>query len=196
LLQGPQDGRLLSLPGLDHVRDFFLVDYRCGHDDAQVGSCTTKLMYGVAEQGDETPVIVTRDKDGNIHAMVNRCAHKGALVCLKRRDNVANLACVYHAWNYELDGRLKSVAFRDGVRGQGGMPEDFDVRRHRLQPPKVEIFCGMIFGTFAEDMEDVQTYLGPDMAAFIKRNLALIEHGQRTLRFGDEELNVSKSSPV
>jgi anthranilate 1,2-dioxygenase large subunit len=129
-----------------------------------VGDCKTTSVG-------ETPVIVTRDKEGNIHAMVNRCAHKGALVYLKKRHNVANLACMYHARNYELDGRLKSVAFRNGVRGQGGMPVDFDVRRHRLQPLKVEIFCGMIFGTFAEDMEDVQAYLGPHMAAFIKRNL-------------------------
>jgi anthranilate 1,2-dioxygenase large subunit len=127
-----------------------------------VGDCKTTSVG-------ETAVIVTRDKEGNMHAMVNRCAHKGALVCLKKRDNVANLACVYHAWNYELDGRLKSVAFRNGVRGQGGMPVDFDVRR--FQPLKVEIFCGMIFGTFAKDIEDVQAYLGPNMAAFIKRNL-------------------------
>ena len=52
----------------------------------------------------ETPVIVTRDRDGKVHAMVNRCAHKGALVCLKKKDNVPSLTCVYHAWNYELDG--------------------------------------------------------------------------------------------
>ena len=70
-------------------------------------------------------------QDGSIHAMVNRCAHKGALVCLKKKDNVSSLTCVYHAWNYDLDGRLKSVAFRNGLRGQGGMPEDFDVS----QPP-------------------------------------------------------------
>jgi phenylpropionate dioxygenase-like ring-hydroxylating dioxygenase large terminal subunit len=119
----------------------------------------------------ETPVIVTRDHDGTIHAMVNRCAHKGALVCLKKQDNVASLSCVYHAWNYDLSGKLKSVAFRNGVRGQGGMPEDFDVTKHRLQPLKVENFCGMIFGSFAEDMDDVESYLGPDMAPFIKRNL-------------------------
>src|SRR5262245_50774098 len=42
----------------------------------------------------ETPVVVTRDRDGKIHAMVNRCAHKGALVCLKKKDNVASLNCV------------------------------------------------------------------------------------------------------
>ena len=35
----------------------------------------------------EVPVVVTRDEDGALHAMVNRCAHKGALVCLKERGN-------------------------------------------------------------------------------------------------------------
>ncbi|MBR0751109.1 Rieske 2Fe-2S domain-containing protein [Bradyrhizobium jicamae] len=119
----------------------------------------------------ETPVVVTRDRDGKIHAMVNRCAHKGALVCLKKKDNVASLSCVYHAWNYELDGKLKGVAFRNGVRGQGGMPEDFDPAQHRLRPLRVESFCGMVFGTFADEIEDVETYLGPEMASFIKRNL-------------------------
>jgi anthranilate 1,2-dioxygenase large subunit len=119
----------------------------------------------------ETPVVVTRDGNGVIHAMVNRCAHKGALVCLKKKDNVASLSCVYHAWNYDLDGRLRGVAFRNGVRGQGGMPSDFDVKNHRLQPLKVEAFCGMIFGTFADDIGSVQNYLGVDMAQFVKRNL-------------------------
>ena len=119
----------------------------------------------------ETPVVVTRDRDGTIHAMVNRCAHKGALVCLKKKDNVPTLTCVYHAWNYELDGRLKGVAFRNGVRGEGGMPKDFKVEDHRLQPLKVEVFCGMVFGTFADEIDDVERFLGPDMASFIKRNL-------------------------
>jgi len=119
----------------------------------------------------ETPVVVTRDRDGVIHAMVNRCAHKGALVCLKKKDNVASLSCVYHAWNYQLDGKLKSVAFRSGIRGHGGMPEDFKVEDHRLQPLKVEIFCGMVFGTFGKEIESVEHYLGSEMAEFIKRNL-------------------------
>jgi anthranilate 1,2-dioxygenase large subunit len=35
-----------------------------------VGDCNTTSIG-------ETAVIVTRDKEGNIHAMVNRCAHKG-----------------------------------------------------------------------------------------------------------------------
>ena len=60
----------------------------------------------------ETPIIVTRGHDGEIHAMVNRCAHRGNLVCLKRRGHVENLTCAYHAWRYDLEGNLDSVAFR------------------------------------------------------------------------------------
>jgi anthranilate 1,2-dioxygenase large subunit len=119
----------------------------------------------------EIPVIVTRDENGSIHAMVNRCAHKGALVCLKKSDNVKKLTCVYHAWTYNLAGSLESVAFRNGMRGQGGMPEDFDVRNHRLQKLRVETFCGMIFGTFSEETPPIETYLGPAMMQFIQRNL-------------------------
>src|SRR5215472_1900234 len=68
----------------------------------------------------ETPVIVTRGHDGQIHAMLNRCAHRGNLVCLKRRGHADDLTCVYHAWRYDLKGDLKSVAFRRGVAGRGG----------------------------------------------------------------------------
>lgn len=119
----------------------------------------------------ETPVVVTRDEQGQLHAMVNRCAHKGALVCLKERGNVRALTCVYHAWSYALDGKLKGVAFRDGIKGKGGMPEDFDTARHRLEPLRVQTFCGLVFGTFHPDTPSVESFLGNAMTSFLKRNL-------------------------
>lgn len=132
----------------------------------------------VAKAGDvrtawagETPVVVTRDHDGKLHAMVNRCAHKGALVCLKQRENRESLTCVYHAWNYGLDGKLKSVAFRNGLKGKGGMPDDFDPAKHRLQPLRVATFCGLVFGTFSDATEPLEDYLGAPMAKFLSRNL-------------------------
>jgi anthranilate 1,2-dioxygenase large subunit len=67
----------------------------------------------------ETRIIVTRGEDGEIHAMLNRCAHRGNLVCLKRRGHSENLTCVYHAWRYDLEGNLDSVAFRRGLAGKG-----------------------------------------------------------------------------
>jgi phenylpropionate dioxygenase-like ring-hydroxylating dioxygenase large terminal subunit len=118
----------------------------------------------------DMPIIVTRGDDGSVHAMVNRCAHKGALVVLKARDNKPSLTCVYHAWNYSLDGQLKSVAFQDGVRGKGGMPEEFDPAKHRLQPLRVQVYCGMVFGTLSPDTEPLHDFLGDSTRRFMERN--------------------------
>lgn len=118
----------------------------------------------------EIPVIVTRDEDGEIHALVNRCAHKGALVCLGERGHGRQLTCVYHAWSYDLRGRLKGLAFRNGVNGRGGMPEDFDPEARRLEPLRVESVCGLVFGTFHADTPPLEDYLGARMLAFIRRN--------------------------
>lgn len=119
----------------------------------------------------DTPIIVTRDENGAVHAMINRCAHKGALVALKARDNKPSLTCVYHAWNYGLDGKLRSVAFQDGIRGKGGMPEDFDPARHRLEPLRVELYCGMVFGTYSAATEPLADFLGERTRTFMERNM-------------------------
>ncbi|MGZ0188588.1 MAG: Rieske 2Fe-2S domain-containing protein, partial [Alphaproteobacteria bacterium] len=132
------------------------------------------MEFDVAEPGDfkttfvgETPVVVTRDRQGDVHGMVNRCAHKGALVCLKNKGNAKSLTCVYHSWNYGLDGKLIGLAFKNGVGGKGGMPDDFDMAQHRLQPLRTEIFCGMVFGTFSDETPSVEDYLGKTMADFV-----------------------------
>ena len=78
----------------------------------------------------DTPVIAVRDRDGGVNVLENRCAHRGALVCLKEHGNARSLACVYHAWNYSLKGDLIGVAFERGVKGEGGMPKDFDKSKH------------------------------------------------------------------
>lgn len=119
----------------------------------------------------ETPVIVTRDDNGVVHAMVNRCAHKGALVVLKDHDNKPSLTCVYHAWNYRLDGTLRSVVFQKGVKGKGGMPENFDTANHRLQPVRVAMVAGIVFGTFSDETPPLEEYLGERITAFLKRNM-------------------------
>lgn len=119
----------------------------------------------------EIPVIVARDMDGEIHAMVNRCAHKGALVCLKERGNERMLTCVYHSWSFDLTGQLRGVAFRNGSHGKGGMPDDFDLAKHRLEPIRVELFCGMIFGTFSDETPPFETFLGERMSGFVKRSM-------------------------
>lgn len=126
--------------------------------------------YRTTEVGD-TPIIVTRDMDGNLHALVNRCVHKGALVRYDQSGNADILTCVYHNWTYHLDGKLASVAFARGVNNKGGLPDDFDMSCHGLRRLRVETFCGLIFGTFSDETEPLEQFLGPEMSANMRRVL-------------------------
>lgn len=117
----------------------------------------------------ETPVVVTRDSKGSINAFVNRCAHRGAKVCMDQCGNSNTFTCVYHAWVYDAKGNLKGVPFKNGVNGQGGMPEGFDTNKLSLQKLKVETYLGVVFGTFHHEMEPVHDYLGEKMRGYLKR---------------------------
>lgn len=108
----------------------------------------------------DAPVILTRDEDGVLRAMLNRCAHRGNLVCLDQLGKTKEFYCVYHAWVYDLQGDLKSVAFRRGIRGEGGLPADFDLADHGLRKLRCESFCGLVFATYAPDMPPLAEWLG------------------------------------
>lgn len=126
--------------------------------------------YFVSRIG-ETPIIVARGADDVLRGFVNRCSHRGALLCLSPRGNVERFTCVYHAWSYELDGRLASVAFERGIKGEGGMPSSFDREQHGLRPVRLETFCGLVFGTFDPTTPPLETYLGERICSHITRVL-------------------------
>ncbi len=117
----------------------------------------------------DTPVIVTRDNDGNINVLQNRCAHRGALVCRERRGNTRRLECVYHQWNYDLRGRLRGVPFRAGINGNGGMPADFNLDAHGLLTLRVARLHGLVFASFSSTVAPLEDYLGPMVVGAIAR---------------------------
>ena len=119
----------------------------------------------------ETPVIVVRGAGGAVNALVNRCAHKGALLCYAPRGNAAEFRCIYHNWTYDLSGRLTGVAFRNGVRGEGGMEAGFAASEHGLARLDVARHKGLVFGTFSEETPDFHNYIGPTMTAAMDRVL-------------------------
>jgi phenylpropionate dioxygenase-like ring-hydroxylating dioxygenase large terminal subunit len=59
------------------------------------------------------PVLITRDKDGRVHAFLNVCAHRGAPVAEDGHGNCARFTCPYHGWTFANDGRLIAVADRE-----------------------------------------------------------------------------------
>jgi choline monooxygenase len=58
------------------------------------------------------PLVVTRDEDGKLRALVNVCRHRGHIVA-HGRGNRRALQCSYHAWTYALDGSLRSAPRSD-----------------------------------------------------------------------------------
>lgn len=62
--------------------------------------------------GDDT-IVITRGADGDVRAFHNTCRHRGARLCGNEHGNNRLLVCPYHAWSYELDGRLRTPTERE-----------------------------------------------------------------------------------
>jgi choline monooxygenase len=79
----------------------------------------------VATRAGHVPVVLVRDEEGELRALLNVCRHRGSLVC-EGSGIRSTLQCPYHAWTYALDGRLLSAprASRDDVElgGLGLLP--------------------------------------------------------------------------
>jgi phenylpropionate dioxygenase-like ring-hydroxylating dioxygenase large terminal subunit len=61
--------------------------------------------YFTTRMGRE-PVIVVRKDDREIAVLINRCAHRGAMVCAEARGNTERFVCPYHGWSYDRAGEL------------------------------------------------------------------------------------------
>jgi phenylpropionate dioxygenase-like ring-hydroxylating dioxygenase large terminal subunit len=98
--------------------------------------------YLVVDLGVESCIII-KTHEGEIKALVNVCRHRGSRICTTHSGRAAAglLTCPYHAWSYDLNGRL--VAARQ-------MGPDFDRDSSGLKSLSVQVIEGLIFTTFAE----------------------------------------------
>jgi len=117
----------------------------------------------------DTPVVMTRTEDGALAAWVNRCAHRGAVVCRLPRGNALSHSCVYHQWSFGTKGNLQGVPFRRGQKDATGMPKDFDPKQHNLRQLRVESYRGVVFATFSDTLEPLADYIGPQMRPYVDR---------------------------
>lgn len=117
----------------------------------------------------DTPVVMTRTEEGALAAWVNRCAHRGAMVCRELRGNAHVHACVYHQWRYRSNGELFGVPFLRGAQGRSGMPESFDRAAHGLRTLRVDSFAGLVFASFSDEAPPLADYIGPRMGGYLRR---------------------------
>ena len=112
-----------------------------------------------------TPVVVSRAQDGRVHVFENRCSHRGVEFCRESRGNSTEFVCPYHNWSYDSAGNLQGIPFKRGVKGskEGGMPADFNNADHSPRKLTVETLHGVVFASFAADMEPVAEYLTPEI---------------------------------
>ncbi|MBC6440586.1 MAG: aromatic ring-hydroxylating dioxygenase subunit alpha [Rhodospirillales bacterium] len=81
-------------------------------------------VHQVANPGDVAvknmgrwPIVVTRDRAGELHAFYNICRHRGYTVAERDQSKCLRLVCRYHAWSYNLDGTLAHAPDADGEAG-------------------------------------------------------------------------------
>lgn len=100
------------------------------------------------------PVIVVRNKSGEINVLENRCRHRGATVCEQHKGNARGFTCPYHSWTYGLDGALRALPYGDGYEGI------VDKTELPLKSLRVGIYHGLIFASFDQSIEPLEDFLG------------------------------------
>jgi p-cumate 2,3-dioxygenase alpha subunit len=102
------------------------------------------------------PLILSRDRDGKLHCFYNTCSHRGAMVCRERTGSRRVFTCPYHAWSFDLTGKMV------GMPGADAFPTD-PLQDSSLDLTKVERldeFKGFIFVCFDAAAVSLTEYLG------------------------------------
>jgi p-cumate 2,3-dioxygenase subunit alpha len=111
------------------------------------GDFKTRMVAG-------RPILFCRDRQGEAHAFLNSCRHRGALVCTQREGNMRYFQCLYHGWTYDSDGTLRNVP------GEDAYGRFFDKTKLGLVPvPRFEAYRDFFFLNFDAKAESLSDYL-------------------------------------
>lgn len=109
-------------------------------------------------------LLITRDRTGTSHVLLNYCRHRGAMPACGS-GNSARFVCPYHAWTYKNTGELFMVPGKAGF-------ESMDVKDYGLVELPSEERYGFIWAVLTADATiDLDAHLGP-----LKDELALWDY--------------------
>jgi carnitine monooxygenase subunit len=123
------------------------------------------------------PLVAVRGPDLRVKAFFNVCRHRAARLLDRGSGHCpGRIVCPYHAWTYDLSGRLTAVPhvaeFADFARDQ-----------HGLKPVETEIYKGFVFVRLQPGLPSVADMLAPyesELAAYRLEDLQPM--GRATLR--------------
>jgi Rieske 2Fe-2S family protein len=117
----------------------------CIGREEEVGAAGDYLVRDLAGES----IVVVRNGAGELRAFYNVCAHRGTKL-LDDGCGHANraLKCPYHAWSFDLDGRLI---------GTPNVHEDeqFEREAYPLSPIRVDAYDGFLFVSLRDDVESL-----------------------------------------
>jgi benzoate/toluate 1,2-dioxygenase alpha subunit len=104
------------------------------------------------------PIVITRYKGRELHAMINACAHRGATLCRRKHGNKGSFTCPFHGWTFNNTGKLLKV--KDGKTGDH--PASFNTEgSHDLTLlPAFANYRGFLFGSLNGDVSSLEEHLG------------------------------------
>ena len=104
------------------------------------------------------PIIVTRSKDGKLNAVINACAHRGAMLCRRKHGNKGTFTCPFHGWSFNNSGKLLKVKDEKTTE----YPVQFNTQgSHDLKKvARFESYKGFLFGSLNPDVQSLEDFLG------------------------------------
>lgn len=105
------------------------------------------------------PLIICRNKDGQVNAFYNTCRHRAAQVVLEKSGNARQFTCMYHLWSYDLNGRLLGVPEIEAYKTSfcpGGLPRE----ETGLIRVRAESMHRLVFVCFDEEAPGLAEFLG------------------------------------
>ena len=105
------------------------------------------------------PILMTRDREGQVHLLHNRCPHRGNRVCMTDKGRARSFTCPYHGWTFGNDGSLKGYPFPSGYEGV----DRKDLGLGRVA--RVGIYKGFVFGCLSAEGITLEEHLGAAMGA-------------------------------
>lgn len=125
------------------------------------------------------PVVVTRDKTGELNAIINACAHKGAMLCRRKHGNKGSFTCPFHGWTFANTGKLLKVKDEKTTE----YPVQFNKNgSHDLKKvARFQNYRGFLFGSLNADVMPLEDYLG-ESRVIIDQIVDQAAHGLEVLR--------------
>lgn len=99
-------------------------------------------------------IVVVRARDGGVRSFTNVCRHRGARLVDGPSGHCGRFVCPYHAWTYDLEGRLIGVPFRNEYPA-------LEMDKQGLVKVEVEVWRGFVFVRLEGDGPSVAEMMAP-----------------------------------